>query len=73
MTSSIKELQQKPSSMTVQELNERLALLEQEFVEVMESFFMDTGIVVSSVAIQFSDQCDYAITTGLLFPEADSK
>jgi hypothetical protein len=73
MTSSIEELQQKPSSMTVQELNERLALLEQEFVEVMESFLIDTGIGVSSVAIQISDQCDYAITTGLLFPETDSK
>jgi hypothetical protein len=67
MTPSLEELKQKPFSMTVQEFNERLGLLEQEFVEAMESFLIDTGVGVGPVAIQIDDQCNYAVSTELLF------
>jgi hypothetical protein len=73
MTPSIEELQQKPSSMTVQKFNERLGILEQEFVKAMESFLIDTGVGVGAVIVQIDDQCEYSVSTELLFPELEVK
>lgn len=54
--------------LTTSELNSRMNQLDEELVACLESFFVDTNIVINAVIIDLNEE-GYGISLGLGFPE----
>jgi hypothetical protein len=54
--------------LSTSELNSRMQQLDEQLVACLESFFVDTGVAIDAVVIDYNEK-GYGVTLGLAFPE----
>ena len=53
--------------LTTSQLNARMQQLDQELVQCLETFLIDTDVAIETVFIDYQEE-SYGVTLGLVFP-----